>query len=814
MKTRLQLFGWALSILMTMSSAIHAAESDRLFLIHDASEGLADNGAQIVECTRTGRIMICSIGHINFYTGFTFNHINASSVDIYELPKYEGHYHAYFDNSDHLWVKDKYQVTCVDLMTELFIPDVQGVLRKMGFNGKADDLFVDIDGSLLLLTGQQLFNCQTKKTYQVRGDKKLQDVGSYKNQLLLLFYDDSSIDAFDMTTDRLVYSKTLIEQSEAVNYNRSSVVYPDQEGYYQIRNGNQEAVLLHVDALSGEGKVLMKLPYHLNNMTFHDGILYVASQYGYWTYQPSTGEQQHHATLMSTSYQEIVTDINDIAFDLQGGMWAGTERKGLLYSKPYTSPFKVYPIGSPSASEHKTMLQRMKSPLMDSLPRRVNCIYEDSRGWTWQGTYIGLKRFLSPKDEHPLLVDNDDGLNNNVIHSIIEDNDHNIWVSTSNGISCLVMDGDSLRRVVSYNEDDNVPASSFVNGLATKLDDGSIIMQSLDYIVRFDPAAFHTTKRPDIKLYPQIIRLSVNGRSIHPGRILDDEEILDRMVNRAKEINLSYFHNNISLLVSGLNFFRPSQTYYRIRIKGFKDEWEVFSMHDGTGRVDEKGLLHYPIVSIPPGKYEIEIQASMTPEYWPVEPFVWHLSIREPWWRMTIVYVTLGILLLGMLIANFVFYNRNTRMKLNRMNIEGGMIKRVKAFAAMCENMQDDVLSPPSDTDTDSTEADWTFANAMAKVVLYVGNGSANCSMSNFAKKAEMDIKSFYEMVSSNIYKSPHRVVLTLRLQRAAEMLLATDKSVDVIAEKLHFSSSNYLIASFYRQYHLSPEDYRASNPR
>ena len=32
------------------------------------------------------------------------------------------------------------------------------------------------------------------------------------------------------------------------------------------------------------------------------------------------------------------------------------------------------------------MLYEESLKQQDSLPRRVNCIFHDSRGWTWQGT--------------------------------------------------------------------------------------------------------------------------------------------------------------------------------------------------------------------------------------------------------------------------------------------------------------------------------------------------------------------------------------------------------------------------------------------
>jgi AraC-like DNA-binding protein len=377
------------------------------------------------------------------------------------------------------------------------------------------------------------------------------------------------------------------------------------------------------------------------------------------------------------------------------------------------------------------------------------------------------------------------------------------------------MKKDSLMRVVSFNDKDNIPTNSFVNGYAMKLEDGSIIMQALDYMVKFNPKDFHTTKNTDIKLYPKLIRLMVNGQTIQPGMEVDGKLILDRAITRAKEFSVNYDQNTISLLFSGLNYFRPAQTYYRIRVKGFHNDWEVYSLHDGTGRVDSQGMLLYPIIGIPPGKYEIEVQASMTPDNWQVEPYVWKLSVDEPWWRMTIVYVTLGGLLLGMLITNFVFYNRITRLKLKRGNVESGIIKRVKSFSVMCESMENEQLSASLDIkDNSNTDAEDVFSEIMLKVLPYVRNHPEDLTIAQLAKEAQMDMKDFYGVMSSNLYRTPRALVLRLRLQRVAELLRNSDKTVDEIAEDLNFESANYLIASFYHQYRQTPDDYRATNPR
>ena len=758
-----------LSLLLMMVSVAYAAEADRTFKVFNASDGLADNGAQVILCTKTGRMVISSIGHINFYNGSTFNHIDAHSENVYELPKYTGHYHLYFDDSHHLWVKDKYQVACVNLMTEQFVSDVQGVLREMGFDGKAEDLFVDDGGCLLLLHNDKLYNCNNRISLPVKSGKSLQDVGAFKNKLLLLFYDDSSVEAFDHDTGKRLYSKTTLSPDQVPRYDQSSVLLADDTGFYQIRNGMKESVLMHIIAATGEKRIIMELPYHLNNMAVRNGTLYIACEQGYWTYDPATGEKTHYGILKRDDYKDIKTDINAIAFDLQGGMWAGTEQQGLLYSKPYESPFKVYPWEDPQAMVYGGMLYEESLKQQEPLPRRVNCIFHDSRGWTWQGTYVGLKLFKSKHDKTPIIYDMDDGLNNTVIHSVIGDNDHNIWVSTSNGISVLVIGNDSVTKIVSYNQEDNVPIETFANGRAMKLEDGTILMQSLNYVVEFNPARFHTTKNTKIKLYPKLIRLSVNGQTIQPGMELDGKVILDRAITRTKEINLNYDQNTISLLFSGLNFFRPVQTYYRVRIKGYDNEWKVYSSHDGSDRVDNRGRLRLPIIGISPGQYEIEVQASMSPDEWPVDPYVWKLSINEPWWRMTIVYVTLGLLLLGLMIANFIFYNKNTRLMLHRNNIEVGILKRIKTFANMCNNIEGEMLDTDASGFTEEAVDD-TFVNAMVKVVPYVNaNQDQELTMALLAEVAQMDLNAFYEVISANIYKSPRMVARKLFEIQATE---------------------------------------------
>jgi AraC-like DNA-binding protein len=104
------------------------------------------------------------------------------------------------------------------------------------------------------------------------------------------------------------------------------------------------------------------------------------------------------------------------------------------------------------------------------------------------------------------------------------------------------------------------------------------------------------------------------------------------------------------------------------------------------------------------------------------------------------------------------------------------------------------------------------FIKAMMSIVPYVRKQNGHSfSMKNLCDVTGMNIQQLYQLVSSNIYKSPRALARTLMIQKAAEMLKESDKSIEEIASDCHFMSPNYFIASFYHQYKQTPEQYRKS---
>ena len=804
-----------LTVLLPILTAGAVTVSPRIFRNYTAANGLADNGAQTIHCTKTGRLVITTAGQINFYDGASFTYIDPLDENVYALSEYHGNYHLYFDKYHHIWLKNTGSVTCVDLLTERFVKSVDDEFAKFGIKDRVMDLFVDRGGVVWLLTAQGLYSVETKRYIKPHDGLNLQDLEVYNEKYVMLFYENGLMEMFDKTTGKKVTANRPYSDVDAIHFNASSLLLMDSTKVYQLRNGAVGAILLAYDIPKKQWSELLRTPYHLNNLAQRDSLLFVPCEYGYWTMNLNSGETKHTEAIMMDNGQTLETDINVIAFDRQGGMWAGSEKRGLLYSRPFRPPFDAYRWGNPIADKLGAMMDHVNQwPKFRG--RTVNCVFKDSRGWTWVGTPQGLMVFRRESDLLPQVYTTKDGLYNNIVHSIVEDNAHHIWVATSYGISVVLFDEDDrVHFINSYNQYDHVPNEVFVNGKAMKLPTGEIAMQSLDHVVVFNPDKMTTLdNRYPFKIYPKLIKLMVNGIDVNTTTEIDGERILDRALSRVWGLDLNYNHNSLTLVFSALNYFRPQQTFYRVRVLGLDDEWRILSPFN-SDQVDKNGLLHLQLLSLRPGSYVLQVQASLAPDEWDTKPYEWNIEINEPWWRSIGVFGLLGIVLLVLAGINLYYYMKNANLRAMRNSEEKTLIKRIYLFVDRCKS-NTEILEPvveeySSDKLDAQIDLDPEFIAVFKKIVPVVEleNKKKKMSMARLSRAAGMDGKAFYQLINNNIFKSPRPLVKQSRLQQAERMLRNTKEPIEVIAEVCGFISVNYLIASFFHVYRVTPEQYR-----
>ena len=808
------LYIWALlnSVLPVMGINI-----DKEFRAINAANDLADNSAQVVACTRTGRMIISTLGNVNFYDGSSFTHIDTRQEYQYPLPLYQGNDHLYFDRFHHMWLKFSGSMTCVNLMHEQFVTNVDSLLKaEFQLDKGVSDLFVDADGYPFFQVGDALYSVKTKQNYQMIPYRDLQDVEVIDDRLYT-FYENGAEVAIDMKTGKVVHQTKAFDSDEYASiFNKSSLLINHEDKFYQIRNGEKKAVLLSFNRTTLQWSKLIEVDYHLNNLCIYEGLLYVACNYGYWVFDLATGEQQHvNALKLKGSGRELETNCNVICFDKQGGMWIGTQERGVLYAKPYKSLFNAYPWSDPLALEYAQKLDDLQQNITSFRGMQTNCLFKDSRGWSWFGTVMGLYLFRTPQSA-PIVFDRKKGLLNNVIHSVVEDQEHNIWVSTSCGITCIIIENDQPVFVNSFNQQDNVPNESFLNCKAKCLDDGKIVMQAIDHVVVFHPRDFVVVNgKENMKLYPKLIRLLVNGYYVYPDEKVGGNVIIDRAITRVKDISLNADQNSLSLTFSGLNYARPFQTYYRVRIKELDNEWRIYQYGTKDGLIDSRGMLHLPFTSLRPGIYTIEMQASMKPEIWEGEPFSWVIHINQPWWQASAAYVILGLIVLLMLLVNFFIYNRNMKIRADLNSGEGDMVRKIVSFIERSQELLKKEMMPSIEDATDGTKDSRNvpspeFVDAMTRLIPYVlERKNAHFSMHQLSTEAGVDVARFYDIISGNLYKTPRSLSRMLRLRKAAELLRTSDLSVDKIADECGFYTPNFFIGNFFHEYKMTPIEYR-----
>ena len=810
----IRLYGLIMVFLLSSLTALaEDSTRDRRFRVINAADGLADNSAQTIKSTFSGRLVVSTIGHINFYDGSGFTHIS-SGDSRYLLPKYKGHYHLYFDDSHHLWLKDKGMVTCVNMLTEQFVSDIGSIFQAQGVKGHVEDMFVDSSGSIWLVQGNNIYSRHGKVSLPLRKGRVLQDMDISDN-IVLLFYDDCQVDVYDIIAKKKLYSTNSLNHEEVKDYQESSVIYKYRNGFFQIRNGNNKAVLMWFDLGTRQWTKVLSTDYYLSNMTVKDDVLYIASAYGYWTYDTDSRQIEHYEMIKLTDGRELLTDMNCIEFDRQGGMWIGTEKRGLLYSKYIKSPFNVMTWDNPLSVKYAEMMDKVCTYDMLVKGHRLNCTYKDSRGWIWVGSLNGLYYF-KPGQKDSICVKKEDGMVNDVVHSIIEDGKHNIWVSTSNGIVGLVIKNGKVTFVNSFINSDGIPAEAFVNGRAMRLDDGTIVMQALDHVVSFNPMKMSIMEGNNILLHPKFVRLQVNGTNIFAGTEIDGRVVTEKAVSRLNMIELPSTQNSLSLKFSSLNYFRPIQTYYRYRVSGLQDKWVMLSYYNSRGLVDKNGILHLPLLGLEPGNYMVEVQASMYPGKWTTPPVKVVVKIKEPWWRTTGLTLLISGVFLILIIWNIVIFSGNSRLKMKRNVSEVELFRRIDGFISRAESCRMEKQTRRSVNDesedvTSGADLDKDAVELLMELVPYSRNGKLDHNvLVQLAMKKRIKLTDIYDIITNNIFRSPALLTMAMLLEKASRDLIESGMTVEEIAEKNNFASPNYFIAMFFRRYGMTPLQWRS----
>jgi len=338
-------------------------------------------------------------------------------------------------------------------------------------------------------------------------------------------------------------------------------------------------------------------------------IYLVLPNFGLWLFEPSRNKITHIKIISSGSEK---LSIKSLFEDKYGKLWVGTLNDGL-----YALIIKDKKIKKLEHFEHKN--KDVNSLTINNAVDVLRPEIIDTNA-LWIATTVGLNRFeLNTKKFTHYFKE--DGLPNNFILKILEDNQGNIWVATANGIGKFDME---TKIIQNFTMADGLPFPGFGGGKqnAGKAPDGQLFFSGGSGAIGFYPSRMksHSTIPPiiltDFRIYHESAKLDTSIQFIH-------------------EINLDYSQNTFSIEFVALNYKNSKKNQYAYKLEGFHKEW----IKSGTERVAS-------FTNIDPGTYLFKIRGSNNIGVWNIDGAEVKIIIAPPWWQTWWFRILVGAILL------------------------------------------------------------------------------------------------------------------------------------------------------------------------
>lgn len=850
----------SLLICLYISIILPLYANDFLFTSINTSHGLSDNQIRYILQLPDGRMVFTTNGNINLYDGIHFSYLHRTDKNVYPLKQYDGFYRIYQSGDSLLWVKDYHKLMGINLYKEEYIRDLESYFQNKNIPEPIENLFADCAGHIWILTDHKLQELQTgiHITLSPNDTRQLQDLNT-ENDSLYLFYNTGEVDCYDMTSRKRLYSAAAYAETEQQYFARTSLVVKVPNSFYQLRNGYKGG-LFCFNTCQRTWKKILEENYALNTLiiTPDNQKAYITCVHGFWILDLTKEKLQYIPILETKNGQRLSTEISTIFQDRQGGLWIGTLNRGLLYYHPSMhkltqinrNNFPVAPEkdiavesfaednkGMIYLKEHthiyrlstekdgtRTLISEHNSSIPAEVKKKFNrgtetaffkgktytALCTDTRGWTWAGTADGLELFI-PDEQTPRIFYRENGLSNNFVQGIIEDDHNDIWVTTSNGISRIHINQKNKEPYfTNFNQQDGALEGEYLTKAVFKASDGTLYFGGIDGFNIFNPDNESIT--PELPYSPVFTCLRLYGKKIK----------LPQASPYTKEIELGYNQNFLTFEFSALNYINSERTYYRYQLEGIDKNWMNVFTSKPSNTTAGNGMLQASYTNLPPGEYTFKVMASDTPLQWNGKITVIKLTIHAPWWKTTTAYTIYLLILLFITVGSIRLYICWTRKKIERRHKEEILLLRIRNLIEQCNNYEAEQKARlekngtatstcfENDKQPDHPKTTNTESAFLARAIEQVEKNMhvIGYSVEQLSRDLCMERTGLYRKLVNLLDQSPSLFIRNIRLQRAAQLLTENELSIAEIAERTGFSSSSYLSKCFQEMYGCRPSEY------
>lgn len=336
--------------------------------------------------------------------------------------------------------------------------------------------------------------------------------------------------------------------------------------------------------------------------------------------------------------------VRHITSDNRGRIWVGTTSGLLLFDMNFTDPSKIRFTSCFFDPDNENSIAN----------NDVHYIYCSPEGEVFAATFGGgLNRVINPDspDQAPLFKSYTvrTGAPDDVILSIVDDREGNLWLSSERGILKFNISSETFEI---YSEQSGVEKRYFSEAAGIRSDDRQIMFGYDNGIYIFDPLQVRKTT-----YVPPLVftRTMVSGKEVHPSGSPEQGDgssgPVIELSNRQKSLNIEY---------AALDYRNPSGIQYAHLLENIDDDWSI-----------ERGQRAASYTNLSPGEYLFRVRSTNADGVWVDNQRTIKVIVHPSFWQTTVARILIVLAVLGLIILTiyiiFTFYKLRHKVEVEQL---------------------------------------------------------------------------------------------------------------------------------------------------
>ncbi len=539
---------------------------------------------------------------------------------------------VWFSTDENLFYLDNHQINSLqELTTSNFeFPETIGILHE------------DDDGSIWFSSFNEIFRIEKNPTpfYNISipglADQDIDAIYEFdQNSLLIsgwngLYSYDLSLDQFTpLFMPRQIREETKMKMAQNFLIQDARLLVPMRDyGLMEFNYTSSSGTWNYKSTLDQSNS-----PLTSNALMY----LYEDFQNGLWIGNFRTGidivdvqGRFHRFTSQPDDTLSLSSNaISVITHDDSNRIWVATYGGGLNLYIPGSSDFY---------NGHFKKITSSNSNLShDVLPY----IHYGSDKNLWIATYSGGLNTMNPDNFEISTITTSDGLASNLIYSITEDKNNNLWIATDRGISKIKT---SDMSIINYDRSDGLVTDHMNFYANAVLSDGHIILGTSEGLIKFHPDQLTGQKEESNLINTNFY---INHQLIRPG----EESILNKAIAYTDQLLLTHKESDFGFEFAVIDIKNPENFQYAYQLDGHDDEW-IF--------LGNRNFVNF--TNLRPGNYEWWVKAGRNTRELNLLSNPIRIIILPPWWKTWWAYLLYTVVLIAS--VAIIYRDQKNRWKL------------------------------------------------------------------------------------------------------------------------------------------------------